>query len=64
MIIPIALADFRKLLKNAKEALQKPKSEDLKALLKSLGELATTVNNESEWYQKIQSQVAVAFQKR
>jgi len=62
VIIPLALADFRKLLENARNSTQRPSSGDLKLLFEELSGLAQTAAHEQEWYQGISSKVATAFQ--
>ncbi|MEN9342281.1 MAG: hypothetical protein RIQ54_537 [Candidatus Parcubacteria bacterium] len=61
-IIPLALADFRKLLENAKNSTQRPSSRDLKSLFEELSGLAQTATHEQEWYEGISNRVASAFQ--
>lgn len=61
-IIPLALADFRKLLENAKNSTQRPSSRDLKSLFEELSGLAQTAAHEQEWYEGISNRVASAFQ--
>jgi hypothetical protein len=61
-IIPLALADFRKLLENAKNSTQRPSSRDLRSLFEELSGLAQTAAHEQEWYEGISNRVASAFQ--
>jgi hypothetical protein len=63
VIIPLSLEDFRKLLENAKNAVQRPTSRDLKYLFDELSELALSAIDEQEWYRRISNRVETAFQK-
>ncbi|OGZ64707.1 MAG: hypothetical protein A3A98_01805 [Candidatus Staskawiczbacteria bacterium RIFCSPLOWO2_01_FULL_40_39] len=60
-IIPLALDDFRRLLENAKNAQNKPNSQDIKVLLSEMASLALKASNEAEWYQGISSKITSAF---
>jgi hypothetical protein len=62
VIIPLSLEDFRKLLENAKKAVKRPTSKDLKYLFDELSELALSSRDEKEWYMSISNRVETAFQ--